>query len=701
MFYRIHPSLRLFSWRKLARLSWFLVFLAALLAVVWYQFTGLKLHFFHESAFPLLYAETNLDTVTFFSGRFSGREISPASWPAIGSLLMLLGGKVSIGTHSVYALSFTLFVLLVGTIFCKVAKFSYFTGILFLTTVFIAFGPIPSQYQWLDQVWIWPMNSYGVYDFFSLACFVIVLKLFEDKTSGPDSSDILKQKTFRNWLLLAMGVFFLFSLNSVRGFLVILGGVIFSLVFEKLVKPAPFAKAERKDWGIIVALVVASLAGLLLVKATTAGIPQYWQDPHKMATISNGNDFRDRLNSMPFTWLTLFNAIPAQGKSIFSHENIVCLSNTMLATVLLLIPLFRLNTVARQSDGMARAETLMTYRLLFILVMLLIATLYGTSAGTPRYLLPLAYSALFVFPFYIEAWLKEKRYGLIAIVVALLAPAYINSIVELTKYSPRDYKENKFYRMAKVLESEGLTFGYAGPYETNALTINHFSGGKVRVALVDPHNNTLQPHRHADKQWYRNEYHHGRTFVALPANLATSNEKNKKLRTAAIKTISFEDWLIDVYPANIADSLDNKFEAPVVKALPAVIKDGPFEIGGNCSLDVVNNTKVGAALEVAVKRADGLGIDGWAIDEAGDTVPELVAMQLTKGKNRYYALLNRHGGRDDVAKMFARPEFANAAYDARLEIGSLPAGQYEISIIQKSQGKNLTCSTNRKLNLKD
>ncbi len=560
MFDGIHLKSRLLSRNGLARLSWLLVLLVALLALVWYQFTGLKLHFFHESAYPLLYAETNLDTATFFSGRFSGREISPASWPAIGSLLLLLGGKVSIGTHSVYALSFTLFALLVGIFFCRAAKFSFFTSVLFLTAVFTAFGPVPSQYHWLDQVWVWPMNSYGVYDFFSLACFAIVLKLFQDEASSLDGSAAARRKTFRNWLLLAMAVFFLFSLNSVRGFLVILGGVIFALVFEKLIKPDPLAKPERKGWGILVALGVASLAGLLLIKVTTAGIPQYWQDPHKMATINNWNDFRDRLNSMPFTWLSLFNAIPVQGKSIFSAENIVCLSNTLLAMTLLLMPLFRLRTVAGQNEGMARAEKLMIFRFLFIFVLLLIATIYGTSAWTPRYLLPLAYAALFVFPFYIEAWLKEKRFGVIAIFIALLAPAYVNSIKELTRFSPSAYQSNKFYRMSKVLESEGLTFGYAGPWRSDVLTVNHFSDGKVRVALLDAENNILQPHRHADKQWYKKDHHHGKTFVALPADVANSNAKNRSLRSSAIKTINFEDWVIDIYPENVADSLDNKFD---------------------------------------------------------------------------------------------------------------------------------------------
>jgi len=140
--------------------------------------------------------------------------------------------------------------------------------------------------------------------------------------------------------------------------------------------------------------------------------------------------------------------------------------------------------------------------------------------------------------------------------------------------------------------------------------------------------------------------------------------------------------------------------AVVSKDVPAEIKDAAFEnIAGACSLDVVNNALVGEATEVTVNRADGLMVDGWAFDEKNAAVPATVVLQLAHGEERYFALLNRHGGRDDLAKAYAKPEFANAAYGAPLDIAALPAGQYEVSVIQKAEGKSLVCATKRKLNL--
>jgi hypothetical protein len=106
-----------------------------------------------------------------------------------------------------------------------------------------------------------------------------------------------------------------------------------------------------------------------------------------------------------------------------------------------------------------------------------------------------------------------------------------------------------------------------------------------------------------------------------------------------------------------------------------------------------------AAAEVAVKRADGLSVDGWAYNEKSTTLPAVVVLQFVNGEERYYALVNRHGGREDLVKAIGKSELANAGYAAAVDITSLPVGQYGIQVVQKGAGKNLVCSTNHKLNL--
>ena len=136
----------------------------------------------------------------------------------------------------------------------------------------------------------------------------------------------------------------------------------------------------------------------------------------------------------------------------------------------------------------------------------------------------------------------------------------------------------------------------------------------------------------------------------------------------------------------------------LAKDLPAEIKGFPFELAGKCAIDVINKPQEGEV--VTVNRADGFNIDGWAFDDKKGSVPSVVVLQLVKGDERYYALLNRHGGREDLTKAFGKPEFSNAGYAGSVDIATLPGGQYEILVIQKGENKNMVCSTYRKLDLK-
>ena len=144
--------------------------------------------------------------------------------------------------------------------------------------------------------------------------------------------------------------------------------------------------------------------------------------------------------------------------------------------------------------------------------------------------------------------------------------------------------------------------------------------------------------------------------------------------------------------------------APVISSIlakdaPSELKGYPFETAGQCSIDVVNSAMLGSAPEFTVNRTDGLNVDGWAFDEKNAAISPVVVLQLAKGEEHYYAMLGRHGGRDDLIKAFGKQDFANAGYAASVDIASLPAGQYEVSVIQKNAEKNMVCSTNRKMNL--
>jgi hypothetical protein len=137
----------------------------------------------------------------------------------------------------------------------------------------------------------------------------------------------------------------------------------------------------------------------------------------------------------------------------------------------------------------------------------------------------------------------------------------------------------------------------------------------------------------------------------------------------------------------------------LVKDLPADIKGFPSEVAGRCAVDIVNDPVKDEV--IAINRAAGLNIYGWALDEKITSVPPVVFLHLLKGTESYYGQLNRRGDRGDLAKAFGKPEFINEGYGGTVDISSLPVGRYEILVIQKGENKSLVCSTNHKLELRD
>ncbi len=131
---------------------------------------------------------------------------------------------------------------------------------------------------------------------------------------------------------------------------------------------------------------------------------------------------------------------------------------------------------------------------------------------------------------------------------------------------------------------------------------------------------------------------------------------------------------------------------PVV---PPVLGQFPFVDGGQCYVDLINNKKADNNI-FSIKPGSGFSIAGWAIDEKKQNSPEVVVLKLAAKTQSYYSLLSRYD-RPDLVKGAGKPEYLKGGYTGQVNIGSLPSGEYEIQLVQKTTENNLVCSTNRKL----
>ena len=137
----------------------------------------------------------------------------------------------------------------------------------------------------------------------------------------------------------------------------------------------------------------------------------------------------------------------------------------------------------------------------------------------------------------------------------------------------------------------------------------------------------------------------------------------------------------------------------LARNIPSEIKAIPSENTGRCAVDIVNEPVKGDVARI--NRKAGLSIYGWALDEKRAVVSPIVLLQLTNGVENYYGQLNRRGDRGDLATAFGNPEFVNAGFGGIVDIASLPAGLYEIYLIQNTENLTSRCATNKKIELSD
>lgn len=132
-------------------------------------------------------------------------------------------------------------------------------------------------------------------------------------------------------------------------------------------------------------------------------------------------------------------------------------------------------------------------------------------------------------------------------------------------------------------------------------------------------------------------------------------------------------------------------------SLPPALAGKTITPGGKANLDALNQNS--ADETIVVKSEDGFNINGWAFDEKTKSAPEMVFIELApvKGADKYYAQAAR-SDRGDLAKSFKVPAYANAGYNLKADISSVPAGEYNINIVQVVEGNPLLASTNKKIN---
>lgn len=132
-------------------------------------------------------------------------------------------------------------------------------------------------------------------------------------------------------------------------------------------------------------------------------------------------------------------------------------------------------------------------------------------------------------------------------------------------------------------------------------------------------------------------------------------------------------------------------------SLPPALAGKTIAPGGKAWLDSVNKNSIDKI--VNVKSEDGFELSGWAFNDGTKSVPSAIFIELApvKGEGKYYATAKRTD-RHDVAKIFKEPSYKKCGFMSKADIKSVPAGEYQINIIQVVDGNPILVSTKKKVN---
>jgi hypothetical protein len=537
-----------------------------IIALSYYIFNGLQSAHFHESAYSIAYAK-NIMHHGLYSQTFAGREVALVTW---GIILGIVSSFMGYGvlSHSISSFILLFFIVFILIIFKKYSKINSFSFCVLLILFFIVFtNEWPSRYSWLDQLWIWPMNSYGVYDFFSLIIMLFLYKiaLSDEGILYKDSKRIIPISGYFLVCILSL----ISGLNGIRGLMVIGIPIICALFGNIVYELVNMNSLNIKTIKLFSFVSSSMFAGFLINRFMAIGSFQPTQNGH--LNMSQGT-FVDHLSTFINCWFNLFGAeVHESGINLISGVGMAIICKAIFAIILFYVTI---SFSIQHLNSKNVFYRVFIYKHLGVLGVLLISFLWSEGAYFARYLIPLAYSSFIIFSLYIHTAIKNSRFFLLlAVTLLLLVLPYFQTIngalslnssffkLQSTNSVDRSLKEKPLYKLSQFLIKNNLKYGYASPWQADFLTLNLYSNDQVRIGLVDMPG--FVRHWHSDDEWYSPV--RGKTFFICQKSDYSTIAALTLLENHEIDIIAYDWYLIYIYDYNIGEIItdfrdkDNKF----------------------------------------------------------------------------------------------------------------------------------------------
>jgi len=384
--------------------------------------------------------------------------------------------------------------------------------------------------------------------FFMLALALLAYEKLEDHKARIE---------FR--ILPLAGLLLLTVLNATNGFqmlvltvLPISVGVLSDRLFDR--ETPVFSKKNLPCLALVCVMMLGTLIGTGLLDKLLGDITSNYANAY--SSYSNPDDWPENMDKFFMNWFTLLGMNIKNRDPLADLNSIVNILRIGIGAILLLAPIVLLFFYQKIENRYTR---ILAVSHLFILLFLFFGSVCGRLAAANWRLTPLLGSSVIVTVAAVrELWNHRKtaisscRIGVCALAaLALLSGFNVKTITDM----PFDYERNNILHVLENrLEAEGLTYGYATFWRSQAITLLSDSKVKVREILVEDDEIVTDMYQ-SQAQWYEDQEGVREYFVLLSASEYQKVSKSdywEKLITHCYKR-SFNEsgYYIFVFAENI------------------------------------------------------------------------------------------------------------------------------------------------------
>jgi len=473
---------------------------ASIATVIYYIIWPSEAYFHADCSDTILWAQASYDSGSLFNKDFGYAAMLPFG----GTTLMLpfIGVfGVSMTTHHIGMVLFTLLLFASVWLLCRCLKFSYLLS--FSAVGVLAMTLCASEK--LREIFYEHVIYYSI-------CILIICVLLSLFIKFKEAFE--KEKSAKQLVIITFCIVIFSACSALDGMQIIATGVLpvlFAAVAEIFLNREQklFSKESRISIYYCIICGFSVLVGLWILMLVSDGISAGYAGAY--SSYANMDEWLGNLGKFPLHWFKLFGVDAQYGMSIFSMESIINIVRIGTAAIIAVIPMVALIFYNKLDFG----SKLLALTHFGLSAVIMFGYVFGILSAADWRLSPMICTGILVCFALIRASngyvISSRLTAIMACLLILMSAVSFKTIAQMEK---NGIANNEKYQLAQTLEEKGFTYGYATFWNSQAITV--LSDSNVKAVNVDVNENGISPGLYqSNSKWFEEQEGVEEYFVLL------------------------------------------------------------------------------------------------------------------------------------------------------------------------------------------